>query len=240
MKLNIKDFKTAIHKYDLERPNLFEVRFTVPTILKKYANGPLFINKTENGMLLGLYCRSANLPGLNIQTADTVRYGIGPAIKMPVRGSLNDISLSFMNDANSYVYGFFYTWIQTIYPQTQSSQTTPGADQTYQHRFKKEYQTDMEIGVYHGKPGQFKGAGLLQTAASVISAAAGVPFLGSLLGSSSLPDVPLVLTKKYSIKKLYPLNISDIALSTSATDTISEFTVNFTYQTFDFYVVGSV
>jgi hypothetical protein len=96
----------------------------------------------------------------------------------------------------------------------------------------------MEIAVYHGKPGQFKGAGLLQTAASVISAAAGVPFLGALLGSSSLPDVPLVKTKKYSITKLYPINISDIGLSTSSTDSISEFTVNFTYQTFAMEIAG--
>jgi hypothetical protein len=144
-----------------------------------------------------------------------------------------------MNDSNSYVYGFFYTWIQSIYPQTQNSGTIPGADQTYQHPFKKDYQTNMEIAVYHGKPGQFKGAGLLQTAASVISAAAGVPFLGSLIGSKTLPDVPLVKTKTYSIIKLYPTNISDIGLSTNATDSISEFTVNFTYQTFDVRIAGT-
>jgi len=240
MPLNIKEFKSAVHKYDLERPNLFEVTFAIPSLLRNYGNGPLYINKTENGRLLSLFCRSANLPGLNIQTADTIRYGIGPAIKMPVRGSLNDISLTFMNDSNSYIYGFFYSWMTMIYPQSQISPITPGADQTYQHPFKKEYQTNMEIAVYHGKPGQFKGAGLLQTAASVISAAAGVPFLGSLLGSRSLPDVPLVKTKKYSIKKLYPINISDIGLSSSATDSISEFTVNFTYQTFDMQIAGTV
>jgi len=240
MPLNIKEFKSAVHKYDLERPNLFEVTFTIPDLLRNFNNGPLFINKTENGKLLSLFCKSANLPGLNLQTADTIRYGIGPSIKMPVRGSLNDISLTFMNDSNSYVYGFFYTWLSSIYPQAQISSITPGASTTYQHPFKKQYQTDMEIAVYHGKPGQFQGAGLLQTAASVISAAAGIPFLGALIGGRSLPDVPLVKTKKYSIKKLYPTNISDIGLSTSATDSISEFTVNFTYQTFDMQIAGTV
>ena len=240
MPLNIKEFKSAVHKYDLERPNLFEVTFTIPDILRSYTNGPLFINKTENGKLLSLFCKSANLPGLNIQTAETIRYGIGPSIKMPVRGSLNDISLTFMNDSNSYVYGFFYVWLSVIYPQSQLSRYTPGSFQTYQHPFKKDYQTDMELAVYHGKPGQFQGAGLLQTAASVISAAAGVPFLGALLGGRSLPDVPLVKTKKYMIKKLYPTNLSDIGLSTSATDSISEFTVNFTYQTFDMQIAGTV
>jgi hypothetical protein len=240
MPLNINEFKSAIHKYDLERPNLFEVNITIPDLLRKYTNGPLYINKTENGKLVSLFCKNANLPGLNLATTESIRYGIGPSIKMPVRGSLNDISLTFLNDSNSYVYGFFYTWIQSIYPQTQNSNKVPGADQTYQHPFKKDYQTDMTITVYHGKPGQFKGAGLLQTIASVASAAAGVPFLGSLIGGRSLPDVPLVPTKRYSVKKLYPTNISDIGLSTSATDSVSEFTVNFTYQTFDIQIAGQV
>lgn len=238
MPLNIKEFTSAIHKYDLERPNLFAVDITIPTFLRNYKNAPELISKTENGKLVSLFCKSANLPGLNIQTVDAQRYGIGPSIKMPTRGSLNDISLSFLNDSNSYVYGFFYTWIQSIYPQTQNMQTVPGADQTYQHPFKKDYQTTMNITVYHGQPGQFGGMGLLQTVASVASAAAGVPFLGSLLGSRSLPDVDLVAKKKYTITNLYPTNISDISLSSSSVDSVSEFTVGFTYQTFNIQLIG--
>lgn len=238
MPLNIKEFKSAIHKYDLERPNLFAVDITIPSFLRSYKDAPELINKAENGKLISLFCKSANLPGMNIITADAQRYGIGPSIKMPVRGSLNDISLTFLNDSRSYVYGFFYTWIQSIYPQTQNIGTIPGADQTYVHPFKKDYQTSMNITTYHGKPGQFGGLGLLQTVASVASAAAGVPFLGSLLGGRSLPDVPLVPTKKYTITNLYPVNISDIGLSSSAVDSVSEFTVSFTYQTFQIQLIG--
>lgn len=238
MPLNINEFKSAIHKYDLERPNLFAVDITIPTFLRSYKNAPDIINKTENGKLVSLFCKNANLPGMNILTAETQRYGIGPSIKMPVRGSLNDISLTFLNDSHSYVYGFFYTWIQSIYPQTQNIKTVPGADQTYQHPFKKDYQTTMNITVYHGKPGQFGGMGLLQTIASVASAAAGVPFLGSLLGSRALPEVSLEPTKKYTITNLYPVNISDIGLSSSSADSVSEFTVSFTYQTFEIQLIG--
>lgn len=240
MPLNINEFKSAVHKYDLERPNLFETIITIPPFLREYVGGPLYINKTENGKLVTLFCRSANLPGLNIATADTIRYGIGPSIRMPVRGSLNDISLTFMNDSNSYVYGFFYAWMRMIYPQTQLANKIPGVDKSYTNIYKKNYETDMNITVYHGKPGQFKGAGLLQTFASIASSAAGVPFIGSLLGSRGTPDIPLVPVKKYLIYKLYPTNISDIALSTSSTDTFSEFTVNFTYQTFDIQIAGQV
>lgn len=237
MPLNINEFKSAIHKYDLERPNLFAVDITIPQFLRNYKNAPSIISKTENGKLVSLFCKNANLPGINLATVDAQRYGIGPMIKMPIRGSLNDISLTFLNDSNSFVYSFFYNWIQSIYPQTQNISTVPGADQTYIHPFKKDYQTEMSITMYHGKPGQFKN-GILQTIASVASAAAGVPFLGSLLGSRSLPDVSLVPVKKYLITNLYPLNISDIGLSSSASDTVSEFTVNFTYQTYKIELIS--
>ena len=152
---------------------------------------------------------------------------------MPIRGSLNDINLSFLNDSNSFVYTFFYNWISAIYPQTNNLDSVPGSDSTYVHPFKKDYQTTVLITSYHGKPGQFNGGGLLQTLASVASSAAGVPFIGSLLGSRSLPDVDLVQTKQYKFIKMYPTNISDISLSSSSTDTVSEFNVGFTYQTFE-------
>ena len=243
MPLNINEFKSAVHKYDLERPHLFEVGFSIPNIFKistrRPGEGDAFVNKTENGKLLTLFCKNVNLPGINIITADTVRYGIGPSIKMPVRGSLNDISMTFLNDSNSFVYGFFFLWMDLIYGQsnTQSNGGVPGRAGSFQFPFKKDYQTDITITMYHGKPGQFKGAGLLQTIASVASAAAGVPFLGSLIGGISSPGVPLVPKKKYKIYKLYPTNISDIGLSTASADTVSEFTVNFTYQTFDLNII---
>lgn len=233
MPLNIKKFAAALHKYDLERPNLFAVDITVPDYLKTFQNTADIISSTDGGRLISLYCKNANLPGLNIATADAQRYGIGPSIKMPIRGSLNDINLSFLNDSNSFVYTFFYNWISSIYPQTNNLNSTPGSDQSYLHPFKKDYQTTVLITSYHGKPGQFKGGGLLQTLASVASSAAGVPFIGSLLGSRSLPDVDLVQTKQYKFIKMFPTNISDISLSSSSVDTVSEFNVGFTYQTFE-------
>jgi hypothetical protein len=233
MPLNIKQFAAALHKHDVERPNLFAVDITIPDYLRTFQDTSAIISSTDGGRLVSLYCKSANLPGLNIATADAQRYGVGPSIKMPIRGSLNDISLSFLNDSNSFVYSFFYNWINSIYPQTNNLDITPGNDSTYLHPFKKDYQTTVLITNYHGKPGQFNGGGLLQTLASVASAAAGVPFIGSLLGSRSLPDVDLVQTKQYKFIKMYPTNISDISLSSSSTDTATEFSVGFTYQTFE-------
>jgi len=71
----------------------------------------------------------------------------------------------------------------------------------------------------------------------VASAAAGVPFLGSLLGSRAMEGKNLVAVKKYNIMKMYPTNISDIGLSSGASDSVTEFTVNFTYQSFELSVL---
>lgn len=235
--LNINEFKSAVHKYDLERPNLFTVDISIPSIILNDPGGSELVSKIENGKLVKLFCKNVNLPGINLQTAETIRYGIGPSIRMPVRGSLNDISMTFLNDSKSNVYSFFFGWINSIYRQAQNNNAVPGSLLTYIHPFKKDYQTDVTLTSYHGKPGQFGGSGLLQTVVSVASAAAGVPFLGSLLGSRAMEGKNLVAVKKYNIMKMYPTNISDIGLSSGASDSVTEFTVNFTYQSFELKVL---
>ena len=50
--LNINDFKSAVHKYDLERPNLFAVEFAIPSIMQ--FDSTLLV---ENGKLITLFCK---------------------------------------------------------------------------------------------------------------------------------------------------------------------------------------
>lgn len=231
--LNINEFKTSVHKYDLERPNLFAVEFAYPSALKNI-DGINIVEAVENGKLVTLFCKNANLPGMNLAVVDNLRYGIGPNVRMPVRGALNDISLTFLSDASGRLYTFFQQWIGLIYPQwgNNTLRYVPGEQDTYILDFKKNYQTQARIIMYNGEPGKTGGSGLLQTIASVASAAAGVPFIGSLLGSRVGPQHNLVKTRTYTVDRLYPTSISDIALSSSSTDSVSEFTVTFTYRTF--------
>ena len=225
--LNIKEFKSTVQKYDLERPNLFAVEFAYPADLRD-------AGLIENGKLVTLFCKNANLPGMNLAIVDNYRYGLGPNVKMPVRGTLNDISLTFLSDAGGRLYTFFQIWLGYIYPQWGKETLKPFSAQEnnpYILSYKKNYHTEAKIIMYNGEPGKSSG-GLLQTIASVASAAAGVPFIGSLLGSRAGPEHNLVKTRIYTIDKMYPTSISDISLSSSSTDSVSEFTVTFTYRTF--------
>ncbi len=231
--LNINEFKSAVHKYDLERPNLFAVEFSYPDAVRN-VRGVNIIESVENGKLVTLFCKGANLPGINLALSDNLRYGIGPNVRMPVRGSLNDVSLTFLNDAGGRLHTFFQTWIGVIYPQwgKDTFDNRPGEKNTYLLDFKKNYQTNAKIIMYSGEPGKTGGSGILQTIASVASAAAGVPFIGSLLGSRIGAQHNLKKTRTYVFDKMYPINVSDISLSSSAGDSVTEFTVGFTYQTY--------
>jgi hypothetical protein len=231
--LNIKEFKSSVQKYDLERPNLFAIEFTYPPILKN-VDGINLVESVENGKLVTLFCKNANLPGLNLSTVDNIRYGIGPNVRMPVRGALNDISLTFLSDAGGRLYTFFQQWLGIIYPQwgKNTLRYVPGEQDTYVLNYKTNYQTQAKIILYNGEPGKTGGSGLLQTIASVASAAAGVPFIGSLLGGRLGPQHNLVKTRTYTVDRMYPTSISDISLSSSSTDSVSEFTVTFTYRSF--------
>jgi hypothetical protein len=231
--LKINEFKSAVHKLDLERPNLFAVELSLPPILRDNELGKSLFEKLDNGRTITLFCKAVNLPGVNISTADNLRYGIGPVFKMPVRGNLNDISLTFLNDSGGKVHSFFLYWINEITPMFGGNgRLIPGDDRMSQLSFKKEYQTDMRIITYRGETGKFGGGGLLQSIVSVASAAAGVPFLGSLLGSRALPEFELQRAREYTVYNSYPLNVSDISFSSEASNAVTEFTVAFTYQTF--------
>jgi len=228
--LNINEFKSQVHKRDLERPNLFAIEFAVPDVMKNH----LTTKQIDKGELLTLFCKNANLPGINLNVADNLRYGIGPNVKMPVRGNLNDINLTFLNDSAGMLHSFFQTWIGVIYRQHfySTSKERPGENQAYLFNYKKTYQCDLKLITYSGEPGKTGGSGLLQTLASVASAAAGVPFIGSLLGGRAGASHKLIKKRTHTFLKLYPTNISDISFSSSSTDAVTEFNVGFTYQIF--------
>ena len=54
--LNINEFKSAVHKYDLERPNLFAVEFSYPDAVRN-VRGVNIIESVENGKLVTLFCK---------------------------------------------------------------------------------------------------------------------------------------------------------------------------------------
>lgn len=239
--LNINEFKSELASRDVERPNLYAVTFGTPPAasIGIDVNNKLiqaFADVGESGKLITLFCESANLPGVGFAMDTVRRHGIGPAQKMPISPGFNDVNLSFIADAGGVVYNLFYEWINEIMPYSNPGRpdAVTGGKYDFVMGYKGNYQTDLSIALYRGTPGKFKGAGLLQTALSVVSAAAGTPFIGSLAGSLSsrfAPQFPLEKIRTIKLFKAFPYSISDMGVSSATGDSYSRFTVSFTYYT---------
>ena len=229
--LNLNYFKSTIGTNDAQRPNLFEVKFNIPPNLKFGGNdvsvASAIKEATDNGLLLTAFCRSATLPGAALGLAEARRYGIGPTVRTPVFSSSSpDVSLTFLSDSGGNIRSVFTNWMRSIYEWTPTEEV--GKGKNYQLGYKNDYSSTLEVIVYHGEPGKYKGNGILQALTTAAFSAAGVPFLASNL-LSNVPSFPLRTIKKVSLYKAFPISVSEMSLSHDSTNTVSEFTVNFSY-----------
>ncbi len=229
--LNLRNFQSKISEYDVQRPNLFEVKFNIPRNLKFGGNdrnvSSLVREATDNGLLLTAFCRSATLPGAALGLAEARRYGIGPTVRTPVFSSSSpDVSLTFISDSYHLIRSVFTGWMRCIYEWTPEGEV--GKGKNYQLGYKNDYSSTLEVIVYHGEPGKYEGNGILQSLTTAAFSAAGVPFLASNL-LSNVPSFPLTPIKTVSLYKAFPISVSEMSLSHDSTNTVSEFTVNFSY-----------
>lgn len=235
--LNINEFKSSLHKYDVSRPSLFQVTIGTAPCFNDELSGVLQGVRDGNGSLTQLYCRSAGIPSRSIATADVRRYGIGPNIKMPYFGSQEDVTLTFMNDAHNRVYSFFNAWVNYIYPTSvrPDDSPSPGDGRRYNLRFKDKYTTDITIAAYGPDKGTSSGlsslvTGAAQSVLSIATTALKVPFIGSLLNGSRSLDGKLFKTMEYTIHKAFPTSISGLQYSSDNSNSFHEFSVTFSFQ----------
>lgn len=244
--LNINEFKASVNKHDLQRPNLYLVEFGRP---KVFADGSVLQNyfdlycSTDNGRLLTHFCKNASMPSFSLNLSDNKRFGIGPNIRMPVGGTYGDVSMTFISDSEQILRMFYQYWIGAIYSFSHD-RFVPGQDRFHQLRYKSSYQTDINIVLLKGKKEQyaskkFLGMGvkdLAQGAISVISAATQTPFIGSLFSSAFIKESNLEESSRVVLIDAYPTSMSEINLSSEASNVIAEFTVNFSYR--DWYTTA--
>lgn len=237
--LDINKFKSQIQLYDVERPNLFDTVIDMPQNMPSNLKGYM----GEVGDQLRLFAQSATLPGVQISTTPTKRYGFGPNQFMPTGVEFGNTStITYIADGGGRLYKLFYEWLASINPAFDerpaagnlSTQTNGGVEEelrnpTFVLSYQSTYVSKIRITVYRGAPGKFAGSGLAETALSAASAAIGAPFIGSILGGLSNPDYQLEPIRTVTLHKAYPIAISDMSLSSSSGDSISNFSVTFAY-----------
>lgn len=244
--LNIKKFKSEIQKYDVERPNLFTTYIYMPR------NMPQYLQDYMSGLAdpLRLFAQSVNLPGVQLTTNPVKRYGVGPNQLMPTGVEFgNTVTVTYISDAQAKLLALFYGWISTINPAFNKipaagvTSTDRSGNETlnpsFIHSYQDTYMSEMHITTYKGVPGKFGGSGLTQTFVSTAASAAGLPFIGSLLGGLSGPEYDLEPLRQIKLHKAYPIAITENSLSASSTDTFSTFNVTFAYYNWELSLFNS-
>lgn len=153
----ISNFRSSIERNGVLRANRYVAFFRPPEYLKDqiaqygYQDG-----------LISLRCEAAQLPGVNLTTIDQPRIGWGPTEGVPHNLSYNDISLTFLLDAQTKIHRLFYDWMNTIVnfqgSRGQSSLNKGwrvGSLDTYAYEvgYKELYTTDIDITVYDNYSG---------------------------------------------------------------------------------------
>lgn len=145
MAFNISEFSANLNKHGLAQNNLFLVRIT---------GGPVtrLLNKTESNMKeqdLVFFCRSADLPGFQIQTQDYLPQGFGTPDRRPANMPLQPLNTVFMVDSKFAIMKFFHRWVQSIVNYDKSSILGEVDDALpYEIGYKEDYACTIEVVVY--------------------------------------------------------------------------------------------
>lgn len=106
--LNIKQFTSDINSRGVLKNNKY-----LATIY--FENGHYLSRRQNELRSLQVRCDSATLPGVQFASADgPPRLGYGPMERHPYNVMFDELSLSFMVDANSEVHKTLYDWINCI------------------------------------------------------------------------------------------------------------------------------
>lgn len=139
----MNNFISELRQNSVARTNLFDVTLTPPRILV----GSAVASK------ISLYAEGAQLPGLNIQSDDSIkRFGYGPQDHVAYGSSVNDITLNFIGDGKGEIYRFFYRWMQGIVRsdyEVPSNKTGFNGLAPFEVEFKENYQTVVDIKTYN-------------------------------------------------------------------------------------------
>jgi hypothetical protein len=153
MGFNIEEFRTNIATEGYIDNNNFEVLIsTPPALLNSSLNNQgttRQINNIANNMRFRI--DSVRAPGINLQTAQVSRYGIGSVQNMPINAQFQDAYISILIDEFGELWQFWHNWLNLIFGfNGQEAAQSGSANEfpSYQASYKDEYSTTVMIIVY--------------------------------------------------------------------------------------------
>ena len=135
MTFNISNFSAHLNRTGTLQTNKFIVRLAAPLVF-----GP-----TATDALNEYRANSVKIPGVNLDTQNVNRYGIGPQQKFPTNVTFTDIDITFVDTASNELWKRFASWMNQIFDYTGSA---GGGQAQYRTEYKKYYQTEITIFVF--------------------------------------------------------------------------------------------
>lgn len=141
MTFSISEFSARLNKNNgLAKTNLFVVRITPPS-------GLILGQMPTEDMVF--FCRSVDIPGLNIGTMDIFNNGHGQIERRATGLVLDPLSAIFMVDGNFGVKRFFHRWSQlVINHNTDNAFAMDQGRLPYEVGYKNEYTGTVDVTIY--------------------------------------------------------------------------------------------
>lgn len=146
MPFNIREFQSQILKNGYSEASTFIVDITPPAALLD----------SEVSQIFRFYCRSVQLPPLDITTLDVAVQGFGAPTKRPSAREFSIIPATFLVDGQHKILRFFQNWSQLVmnYDRTQGQQGSSYSLRPFEINYKTDYAGTMSIIMFNDKAGQ--------------------------------------------------------------------------------------
>jgi len=158
MPFNIRTFEKNIEKYSYLTTNKFDILVTPPPVLQGVQINSLGGNQGQSTIdvskMLKYRIDTFMTPSVIYLPAEVVRYGYGPAQVYPVAPGFPKTTFTFIPDASSNLWQFFYLWLKQIsdFSGTDAGITTGGP--SYSLRYKDDYATTISVVIYDAEGNQ--------------------------------------------------------------------------------------
>jgi hypothetical protein len=136
---NIARFSSHIKDKGTLQTNKFMVRILrAPSILGTNQTIDASIEYRAN---------SVKVPGVNLDTQNVTRYGLGPQQKFPTNVNFTDIDINFVDMTDNAMWKYFANWMNGIFDYAglggQNAQASYGVE------YKQYYITDISINIFN-------------------------------------------------------------------------------------------
>jgi hypothetical protein len=176
------------------------------------------VNSTSTEALM-FRAESIKMPGINLETLSTNRYGIGTSQKFPTNVLYNDIDITFLETRDLLIYTMFDEWINAgIFNHSRllADDYVDSLRPNYALEYKEKYSTYIIIEVYNNEGTE-------------------LPHNESTIKDSKREVTP---TSQIVLLDAYPISINDNSLNWSDNNNLLKLSVRFNFK--QYYITSKI